>query len=342
MRYRIKDGDRTGTYDGLLKNHLCEGKGTIYYDNGDKFVGTFINGYKEGLGVTFYTDGYYHRGYYHLGLKNGIGFIFETNTNKLRFEGVYKNDKFHGRGILYMADGDIICSLFNNGKTFARGTLYYKTNNYVETYVYSNGTSKVINEGYTTRAEIEKYVKAYRKLYILEQENGFTLEESIRAEQYGWDRVLQERKPKQSPKVNNDYINIRFYDPEEEFQKRKEIQEQKQREQQEKQRLIQQKIQQQIQEERQQEYLRKQEEKRIELERQREEIERLEREREREIEADQAKAEELLKDARFYYDLERYDYAKWRVQEPLEHARGDRWIIENCEDLLEDIETREL
>lgn len=333
MRYRIKDGDRTGTYDGLLKNHLCEGKGTIYYDNGDKFVGTFINGYKEGYGEFYYNfDKTCYKGNFHLGLREGIGYIVDQN-NRLIIEGRFKNNNPYGRVIEYSPNGEIRFGFYENGHKTSKWLNYYPDGKCEQRlYSYDGKRYEDRGRGTFTRDGVINYIDHFRKKYKIEHENNYTVQQSSSFEEHF---VLEFKG------FYHNYNNISFYDPEEEFQKRKEIQERKQREQ-EKQRLIQQKIQQQIQEERQQEYLRKQEEKRFERERQREERERWEREREREIEEEQAKAEQLLNDARFYYEQERYDYAKWRVQEALEHACDDRWIIESCEDLLEDIEKREL
>ena len=54
----------------------------------------------EGYGKYIFNDGDYHEGIYKDDKKNGWGIMYYLNDKK-RFEGEYKNDKKNGFGIFY-------------------------------------------------------------------------------------------------------------------------------------------------------------------------------------------------------------------------------------------------
>ena len=70
-----------GTYEGEIKNGKREGKGIMYYNDGNRYEGEFKNGQREGKGIMYYKDGD-------------------------RYEGEFKNGKKHGKGIYYYNNGD--------------------------------------------------------------------------------------------------------------------------------------------------------------------------------------------------------------------------------------------
>ena len=47
---------------GDWHDNKCQGCGTYYYKNGDKFVGEFVNGTRTGSGVYTWKDGSVRRG----------------------------------------------------------------------------------------------------------------------------------------------------------------------------------------------------------------------------------------------------------------------------------------
>ena len=73
----MKNGDR---YDGEWKNDNKEGKGILYSNKGDKYVGDFRIGF-DGKGIYYWSNGN-------------------------RFEGDFRNGKRDGKGIMYYNDGD--------------------------------------------------------------------------------------------------------------------------------------------------------------------------------------------------------------------------------------------
>jgi len=63
-------------YVGHVINGLKEGKGTLYFNNGDRYEGDFKNDNAEGKGIYYWNDGD-------------------------RYEGDFRNDKKEGKGIYY-------------------------------------------------------------------------------------------------------------------------------------------------------------------------------------------------------------------------------------------------
>jgi len=55
-----------------------------------------------------------------------------------RYEGEFKNDKLHGKGILYKADGNRYEGTFENGKQHGNG-VYYFADGRLEVQKYAKG-----------------------------------------------------------------------------------------------------------------------------------------------------------------------------------------------------------
>ena len=107
-------------YEGSFKNGNYNGEGTKYFDLSKikEYVGNFMNGVYNGMGIKYkytgeaeyegiFQDGYLisgnqntdnYIGQIHNRMKEGKGKLFIDN--KLRFEGLFKNDKFI-EGIVY-------------------------------------------------------------------------------------------------------------------------------------------------------------------------------------------------------------------------------------------------
>ena len=88
-----------GRYEGEIKNNLMEGKGTLYYNDGNRYEGEFHNNNREGKGILFFQSGSKYIGEYKNGKANGKGILYFFSGN--RFEGEFKNDIRDGKGILY-------------------------------------------------------------------------------------------------------------------------------------------------------------------------------------------------------------------------------------------------
>ena len=86
-------------YIGQFIEGKMYGKGTIYFKNGNiKYIGEFINDKKEGIGKYFFGDKEYYM------IENNKKFYLLSGDY---YVGHYKNDKWNGKGIIYLRDGRI-------------------------------------------------------------------------------------------------------------------------------------------------------------------------------------------------------------------------------------------
>jgi len=134
LKYKIilDDGDY---YIGELKNNMKNGKGIIYYKNGNiKYDGDFVNDKFEGKGKYTMENGDYYIGEWKNNMKNGQGKFFiniriykgKEYHDELVFEGVYFNDqKWNGKGKEYRSDGILLFEgEYLKGKRNGKGKEY--------------------------------------------------------------------------------------------------------------------------------------------------------------------------------------------------------------------------
>ena len=129
-------------YIGELKNGKMNGKGKIYFKNGNvKYMGDFVNDKKEGIGQYFFeTDEYYfiedHKkfnlliGDYYIGpwlndKMYGIGKIY-LRDGRLKYQGDFVNNKLEGYGKYIFEDGDYYVGDFFNNLQHGKGKIYLK------------------------------------------------------------------------------------------------------------------------------------------------------------------------------------------------------------------------
>jgi|GEM_PF-3183476 len=117
-----------GKYDGKYRRGLRHGKGTCIWPDGSKYDGIWKYGTMSGKGIFTY-QGYKYDGYWEGGKKNGRGTL--TFPDGSYYTGMFKDDKYHGFGILKLADGSSHEGNFKNGKsegfgkhTWPSGTQY--------------------------------------------------------------------------------------------------------------------------------------------------------------------------------------------------------------------------
>ena len=118
-------------YIGQFLNGLKHGKGTIYYKNKNiKYEGDFVNDKYEGNGKFIWENGEYYIGQFLNGLKHGKGIEYDKNNN-IKYEGNFVNDKYEGNGkyIDKNGDGGYYKGQFLNGLKHGKGIEYYKNNN---------------------------------------------------------------------------------------------------------------------------------------------------------------------------------------------------------------------
>ena len=83
------------------------------YENGNKYIGQFVNGKREGYGIRYFSKGGKYDGHWKNGLAEGKGIEYYQNGD--RFEGDYHEDEEHGQGVYYFKNGDRIMGDYING-----------------------------------------------------------------------------------------------------------------------------------------------------------------------------------------------------------------------------------
>ena len=106
-------------YEGDFKNDKIDGKGILYYNNGNKYEGNWKNDKKEGKGILYYNNGNKYEGNWKNDKKEGKG-IFNFNNGD-RYEGDFKDDKREGKGILNYNNGNKYEGNWKNDKKEGNG-----------------------------------------------------------------------------------------------------------------------------------------------------------------------------------------------------------------------------
>lgn len=116
--YIIVDGKKIKTKDAYDTNGikaLNQGRHTVVYMDGGKFVGNFKNGKKQGYGK-YVGNGYIIKANYSNDRLNGKGSIkYPDGMQYAYYEGYFKDGGFHGKGILKVSDGTVQKGVFENG-----------------------------------------------------------------------------------------------------------------------------------------------------------------------------------------------------------------------------------
>ena len=113
-----------GKYEGQFVNGLKNGKGTYYFDNGDKYVGDFRDGDREGEGIYYYKNGDKYEGHFKKNRKDGKGTYFYANGDK--YVGRFKKNKAEGRGKFYYNNGDRYIGTYKNDLKNGHGIYYFE------------------------------------------------------------------------------------------------------------------------------------------------------------------------------------------------------------------------
>lgn len=96
-------------YEGEWRDDEKHGKGTFYYQNGDKFEGLFARNQRSGYGVMQYANGDKYEGDWKLNKRNGFG-IYLTGKDQSLYTGYWMNGEkegpghFEKDGTLYVAE----------------------------------------------------------------------------------------------------------------------------------------------------------------------------------------------------------------------------------------------
>ena len=104
-----------GTYVGEVEGDNIEnGKGTMTFNDGNKYVGEFKDGKYNGFGK-FYKNGFLvYEGNHINNIREGKGSYYYNEGSK--YEGDFKNNLPHGTGVFTWADGTSKCMELINGE----------------------------------------------------------------------------------------------------------------------------------------------------------------------------------------------------------------------------------
>ncbi len=114
-------------YIGETKAGKPQGRGLIFYRSTGKAVeGQFRNGHLEGRGTLYFRNGDVYSGDFHDDKKQGRGVYFwkDDKSDAQRYEGEFKNSKRNGRGVFLWNDGSRYEGQFLNGLQHGQGVLF--------------------------------------------------------------------------------------------------------------------------------------------------------------------------------------------------------------------------
>ena len=118
-------------YIGEFLDGVRHGKGIIYYQNGKiKYEGNFINDICEGEGKYIWENGEYYIGEFHNNLREGKGKEYYKDGTP-EFEGDFSFNKYHGKGVFYWKNGNYYIGEWRNGFKHGNGIIYSKDNNII-------------------------------------------------------------------------------------------------------------------------------------------------------------------------------------------------------------------
>ena len=135
--YATKTYDDGDKYVGYFLNNKKHGQGTYCWTDGDKYVGSFVNDRMQGQGTYYFNSGNRYEGEWKEGKKHGQGVFYWADGDK--YEGSFVNDRMQGQGVFYWANGDKYEGSFVNGQRHGYGIYYNKSNNTITKQIWNNG-----------------------------------------------------------------------------------------------------------------------------------------------------------------------------------------------------------
>ena len=120
-------------YEGFTRNELPHGEGTLFWKDGDKYIGQWKNGKRHGEGTHFLKSGSKYIGQWRNDKEHGQGTYFWKSGSK--YIGQWKNGKRHGEGTHFWKDGTKFIGQYKDDKKHGQGTTIYQNGNkYVSEY----------------------------------------------------------------------------------------------------------------------------------------------------------------------------------------------------------------
>lgn len=117
-------------YIGQFKNGKIHGKGVLYFSNGDKYQGDWVDHYRTGRGTLLKAKGGEYTGDFKKNKFDGIGkFIYPTGDI---YVGEWVDNIAQGEGEYSFVNGNQYVGKFKAGKFHGKGTMYYTDDSYFE------------------------------------------------------------------------------------------------------------------------------------------------------------------------------------------------------------------
>ena len=88
------------------------------FPNGDKFIGTLVDGRMNGYGTYIFVTGGKYQGYFADGKFSGHGIFHDAQGG--RYEGYWRDNQRNGQGTYYWADGRSVTGMWENGAMIQR------------------------------------------------------------------------------------------------------------------------------------------------------------------------------------------------------------------------------
>lgn len=123
------DGSGTYVYEsgaryvGEFRKGKIHGKGILYFSNGNKYVGDWVNHYRQGEGKMIFSNGDEYTGEFRHSKISGRGIMVFADGD--RYQGQWADDLQHGYGVYTYADGDRYEGEYEGGKMNGVGTMFY-------------------------------------------------------------------------------------------------------------------------------------------------------------------------------------------------------------------------
>jgi len=92
------------TTSKMVMVHFNNILGILYYNNGNRYEGDWVDDKKKGKGICYYANGSKYEGQWKDSKKSGQGYFIEVKigvfyyNNGRRYEGAWEDGKRNGRG----------------------------------------------------------------------------------------------------------------------------------------------------------------------------------------------------------------------------------------------------
>ena len=130
IKYGIQYSQNGDYYIGEFLNNKKNGNGISILKNGTRYEGSFKNNKHDGYGKLIQIDGEIFAGEWKEGKIEGNGIRYHNNGDK--YIGNYKNNLKHGKGNYIFSNGNSYDGNWENGKANGIGKFIFKNGNFYE------------------------------------------------------------------------------------------------------------------------------------------------------------------------------------------------------------------